>query len=52
MRSVGGAPYATDTLIQQLEAVDPATEPEARERDLLMACGEIISTVIMANERR
>jgi len=43
-----GAPYATDTLIQQLEAVDPATEPEARERDLLMACGEIISTVIMA----
>jgi aspartokinase len=43
-----GAPYATDTLIQQLEAVDPVTEPEARERDLLMACGEIISTVIMA----
>src|SRR5205823_13978637 len=43
-----GAPYATDTLIQQLEAVDPATAPEARERDLLMACGEIISTVIMA----
>lgn len=43
-----GAPYATDTLLQQLEAVDPATEPEARERDLLLACGEIISTVIMA----
>ena len=43
-----GAPYATDTLLQQLEAVDPATEPAARERDLLLACGEIISTVIMA----
>jgi aspartate kinase len=43
-----GAPYATDTLLLQLEAVDPATEPEARERDLLLACGEIISTVIMA----
>src|SRR5207245_4999693 len=28
--------------------VGRATEPEARERDLLMACGEIISTVIMA----
>src|SRR5439155_1715376 len=36
-----GAPYATDTLIQQLESVDPGTEPEPRERDLLMACGEI-----------
>jgi aspartate kinase len=43
-----GAPYATDTLIQQLETVAPETEPEPRERDLLMACGEIISTVIMA----
>src|SRR5205823_13144428 len=43
-----GAPYATDTLIQQLEMVDPGTEPAPRERDLLMACGEIISTVIMA----
>lgn len=43
-----GAPYATDTLLRQLEAVDPGTEPEARERDLLLACGEIVSTVIMA----
>jgi aspartate kinase len=43
-----GAPYATDTLLQQLEAVAPGTEAEPRERDLLMACGEIISTVIMA----
>jgi aspartate kinase len=43
-----GEPYATDTLLSHLEAVDPNTEPSARERDLLMACGEIISTVIMA----
>jgi aspartate kinase len=43
-----GEPYATDTLLEQLDAVDPNVEPEARERDLLMACGELISTVIMA----
>lgn len=43
-----GEPYATDTLLSHLDAVDPQCEPAARERDLLMACGEIISTVIMA----
>jgi aspartate kinase len=43
-----GEPYATDTLLAHLSAVDPGTEPELRERDMLMACGEIISTVIMA----
>lgn len=43
-----GEPYATDTLLSHLSAVDPTTEPEARERDMLMACGELISTVIMA----
>jgi len=43
-----GEPYATDTLLSHLNAVDPGTEPSARERDMLMACGEIISTVIMA----
>jgi aspartate kinase len=43
-----GEPYATDTLLSELEAVDPNTDPAPRERDLLMACGEIISTVIMA----
>jgi len=43
-----GEPYATDTLLEHLEQVDPAIEPTARERDMLMACGEIISTVIMA----
>ena len=43
-----GEPYATDTLLSHLDAVDPETEPAPRERDMLMACGEIISTVIMA----
>jgi aspartokinase len=43
-----GEPYATDTLLSHLQAVDPNVETPARERDLLMACGEIISTVIMA----
>lgn len=43
-----GEPYATDTLLSHLAAVDPETDPDARERDMLMACGEIISTVIMA----
>jgi aspartate kinase len=43
-----GEPYATDTLLHHLDEVDPNTEPTARERDMLMACGEIISTVIMA----
>ncbi|MGV3722030.1 MAG: ACT domain-containing protein, partial [Actinomycetota bacterium] len=43
-----GEPYATDTLLGHLDAVDPGTEPSPRERDMLMACGEIISTVIMA----
>jgi aspartate kinase len=43
-----GEPYATDTLLSQLHAVDPDTDPSPRERDMLMACGEIISTVIMA----
>lgn len=43
-----GAPYATDTLIQELMSVAPDTKPKPRELDLMMACGEIISTVIMA----
>jgi aspartate kinase len=43
-----GEPYATDTLLSHLHSVAPETEPSARERDMLMACGEIISTVIMA----
>jgi len=45
-----GAPYATDTLIDlaRNECVD--THP--REMDLLMSCGEIISSVIMVNALR
>ncbi len=41
-----GAPYHTDTLIELGREIDPDIEP--RELDLLMACGEIISTVVMA----
>jgi len=41
-----GAPYATDTLLSVLHEVDPHTSPNRRETDLLMACGEILSSVI------
>lgn len=47
-----GAPYATDTLVELLTAIDPTIPPAPRERDLMMACGEIISTVIMAQTLR
>ncbi len=43
-----GAPYATDTLIKVLRDVDPQVTPSAREMDMMMACGEIISTVVFA----
>lgn len=43
-----GEPYATDTLLEELRNVDPLVAPSPREQDLIMACGEIISTVIMA----
>lgn len=43
-----GAPYATDTLREQLRQVDPSIVPNPREMDLMMACGEIISAAIMA----
>ncbi|MFQ6131426.1 MAG: aspartate kinase [Armatimonadota bacterium] len=42
-----GEPYATDTLVSLLDESSPAVQP--REKDLLMACGEIISTVVMAH---
>ncbi|MDF2590813.1 MAG: aspartate kinase [Clostridia bacterium] len=42
-----GDPYATDTLINIAKAVGFETDP--REMDLLMACGEIISSVVMVN---
>lgn len=43
-----GQPYATDTLIQELMAVDSAVKPEHRELDLMVACGEIFSGVIFS----
>ncbi len=44
-----GAPYATDTLIQMLRDIDQSVEPDPRELDLLVACGEILSAVIFAH---
>lgn len=44
-----GAPYATDTLINLLREIDPGVEPEARELDMMIACGEILSAVIFAH---
>jgi aspartate kinase len=40
-----GDPYATDTLISKAEQVIPEIDP--REKDLLMSCGEVVSSVIM-----
>lgn len=44
-----GAPYATDTLLNELREVDPGVTPDAREMDLLLACGEILSAVIFGH---
>lgn len=44
-----GQPYATDTLISLLREIDPAVEPDARELDLIVSCGEILSSVIFAH---
>jgi aspartate kinase len=41
-----GEPYATDTLIQLANAACPELAP--REMDLLLSCGEILSSVVMA----
>lgn len=41
-----GQPYATDTLISVLKEAN--AKPAAHEMDLLMACGEIISSAVMA----
>lgn len=41
-----GDPYATDTLIQLANAA--CTEMVPREMDLLLSCGELISSVVMA----
>jgi len=45
----GGQPYATDTLIQLLRDIDPDVVPDARELDLMIACGEIFSAVIFSH---
>lgn len=42
-----GAPYATDTLISLCSQVNE--NPQKRELDILMACGEIISGTILTN---
>lgn len=42
-----GDPYATDTLLELLEAVGGPVSP--REKDQLLACGEIISCALMAH---
>ena len=42
-----GSPYATDTLLGLLE--NKHQKLEARELDLLMSCGEIISGVVLVN---
>lgn len=44
-----GEPYATDTLVSLLREIDPAVDPEPRELDLLMACGEILSSVVFSH---
>ncbi len=41
-----GEPYATDTLIDLAKEIEPGVAP--RELDLLISCGEIISTIVMA----
>ncbi len=44
-----GDPYATDTLIHLLRSIDPTVEPDQREMDLLIACGEILSAAIFSH---
>ncbi|WP_156289115.1 aspartate kinase [Oceanobacillus salinisoli] len=41
-------PYATDTLLSLVNF--PANKNSNRELDLLMSCGEIISSVVLSNE--
>ena len=43
-----GAPYATDTLLGLVDGLPD----EPRERDLLMASGEVIAAVVLAHELR
>jgi aspartate kinase len=43
-----GEPYATDTLLSLASEID--TNVDARTQDLLICCGEIISTTLLAHE--
>lgn len=43
-----GMPYATDTLVELLAEIDPDSPPEPREMDMIMACGEILSSAVFA----
>ncbi|MGI6147832.1 MAG: aspartate kinase [Limnochordia bacterium] len=43
-----GQPYATDSLLELVHEVNP--EPNRRNVDLLLSCGEIISAVIFAEQ--
>ncbi|MEW5865530.1 MAG: aspartate kinase [Bacillota bacterium] len=45
-----GEPYATDTLIELIRNIH--REVDWREQDLLLSCGEIISTIVMAQTLR
>lgn len=42
-----GDPYATDTLIKQLEKISANINP--RKKDLIMSCGETISAAILSH---
>ncbi len=45
-----GEPYSTDTLLELVHY--PNTQLTSREIDLLMSTGELISSIVMANELR
>lgn len=45
-----GEPYATDSLISFIQSVHYDTHP--RELDIIMSCGEIISSAVMVNTLR
>lgn len=42
-----GEPYATDTLIDELAKISKQIEPQ--KKDLIMSCGEIISTAMVSH---
>lgn len=42
-----GEPYATDTLINQLENISPKIDP--KKKDFIMSCGEVISAAIVSH---